>query len=60
MGEAMTAFTVQINCGSGMQSIETGYRDIQDGVSDPILAGGAEALSYAPLVFPGVPPSSGI
>lgn len=51
MGEAMTAFTVQINCGSGMQSIETGYRDIQDGVSDLILAGGTEALSYAPLVF---------
>src|ERR1700690_3988501 len=51
MGEAMTAFTVQINCGSGMQSIETGYRDIQDGVSNLILAGGTEALSYAPLVF---------
>jgi acetyl-CoA C-acetyltransferase len=51
MGEAMTAFTVQINCGSGMQSIDTAYRDIQNGVSDLILAGGAEALSYAPLVF---------
>ncbi len=51
MGEAMPAFTVQINCGSGMQSIETGYRDIEDGVSDLILAGGTEALSYAPLVF---------
>ena len=51
MGEAMTAFTVQINCGSGMQSIDTGYRDIEDGVSDLILAGGTEALSYAPLVF---------
>ena len=51
MGEAMTAFTVQINCGSGMQSIDTAYRDIQDGVSDLILAGGAEALSYAPLVY---------
>jgi acetyl-CoA C-acetyltransferase len=51
MGEAMTAFTVQINCGSGMQSIDTGYRDIQDGISDLILAGGTEALSYAPLVF---------
>src|ERR1700733_8413523 len=24
MGEAMVAFTVQINCGSGMQSIDTG------------------------------------
>jgi acetyl-CoA C-acetyltransferase len=51
MGEAMTAFTVQINCGSGMQSIDTAYRYIQNGTSDLILAGGAEALSYAPLVF---------
>jgi acetyl-CoA C-acetyltransferase len=51
MGEAMTAFTVQINCGSGMQSIDTAYRYIREGVSDLVLAGGAEALSYAPLVF---------
>src|SRR5205814_7223860 len=52
MGEAMIAFTVQINCGSGMQSIGTGYRTIREGVSDLILAGGSEALSYAPLVWP--------
>src|SRR5215813_2860017 len=51
MGEAMTAFTVQINCGSGMQSIDTAYRYIREGVSDLILAGGAESLSHAPLVF---------
>jgi acetyl-CoA C-acetyltransferase len=51
MGEAMTAFTVQINCGSGMQSIDTAYQYIREGKSDLILAGGAEALSYAPLVF---------
>jgi len=51
MGEAMTAFTVQINCGSGMQSIDTGYRYIQQGVSDLVLAGGAESLSHSPLVF---------
>jgi acetyl-CoA C-acetyltransferase len=51
MGEAMTAFTVQINCGSGMQSIDTAYRYIQDGTADLILAGGAESLSHAPLVF---------
>jgi acetyl-CoA C-acetyltransferase len=47
----MTAFTVQINCGSGMQSIDTAYRYIQEGLSDLILAGGAESLSHAPLVF---------
>lgn len=50
MGEAMPAFTVQINCGSGMQSIDTAYRYIADGSSDLILAGGAEALSHAPLL----------
>jgi acetyl-CoA C-acetyltransferase len=50
-GPQMTAFTVAINCGSGMQSIDTAFRYIQAGVSDLILAGGAEALSYAPLVL---------
>jgi acetyl-CoA C-acetyltransferase len=51
MGEAMTAFTVQINCGSGMQSIDTAYQYIKEGHSDLILAGGTEALSHAPLVY---------
>src|SRR5712691_6618447 len=51
MGEAMTAFTVQINCGSGMQSIDIAYRNIQLGISDLVLAGGAESLSHSPLVF---------
>ncbi|UTD25927.1 acetyl-CoA C-acetyltransferase [Bradyrhizobium sp. WD16] len=52
MGEDMVAFTVQINCGSGMQSIDTAYRYIQQGKGEMILAGGAEALSHAPLVWP--------
>jgi acetyl-CoA C-acetyltransferase len=51
MGEAMTAFTVQINCGSGMQSIDTAFRTIEAGKAELILAGGAEALSHAPLVL---------
>lgn len=51
MGAAMTAFTVQINCGSGMQSIDTAFRIIEAGKADLILAGGAEALSHAPLVL---------
>ncbi len=45
------AFTVQINCGSGMQSIDTAYRYIRDGSHQLILAGGAEALSHAPLTL---------
>ncbi|WP_234681897.1 acetyl-CoA C-acetyltransferase [Bradyrhizobium monzae] len=52
MGEDMVAFTVQINCGSGMQSIDTAYRYIREGYVDMILAGGTEALSHAPLVWP--------
>src|SRR3569833_3308282 len=52
MGEDMVAFTVQINCGSGMQSIDTAYRYIREGLADMILAGGTEALSHAPLVWP--------
>lgn len=51
MGEDMPAFTVQINCGSGMQSIDTAFRLIEGGNADLILAGGAEALSHAPLVL---------
>ncbi len=50
-GAQTTAFTVQINCGSGMQAMDTAYRYIADGGSDLILAGGAEALSHAPLVL---------
>ncbi|MET3528698.1 acetyl-CoA C-acetyltransferase [Phenylobacterium koreense] len=50
-GPQMTAFTVAINCGSGMQSIDTAFRYIREGVSDLVLAGGAEALSHAPLVL---------
>ncbi|MFC5585703.1 acetyl-CoA C-acetyltransferase [Nitratireductor kimnyeongensis] len=52
MGDAMPAFTVQINCGSGMQSIDTAFRTIEAGKADLILAGGTEALSHAPLVWP--------
>jgi len=51
LGNEMPAFTVQINCGSGMQSIDTAYRYIRAGHGDLILAGGAEALSRAPLVY---------
>jgi acetyl-CoA C-acetyltransferase len=51
MGAGMTAYTVQINCGSGMQSIDSAFRTIEAGVADLILAGGAEALSHAPLVL---------
>jgi acetyl-CoA C-acetyltransferase len=51
MGEHMVAFTIAINCGSGMQSIDTAFQYIRDGKADMIMAGGAEALSHAPLIY---------
>src|SRR5258708_40270353 len=33
VGEAMVAFTMQINCGAGMKPIATGYRYIREGIS---------------------------
>jgi acetyl-CoA C-acetyltransferase len=51
MGETMRAFTVQINCGSGMQSIDSAFRMIREGSRDLVLAGGTEALSHAPMQF---------
>lgn len=51
LGSAMPGWSVQRNCGSGMQSIDTGFRYIQQGLAEIILAGGTESLSHAPLVF---------
>ncbi len=51
LGADMPGWSVQRNCGSGMQSIDTGFRSIQSGNAEVILAGGTEALSHAPLVF---------
>ncbi|WP_367718631.1 acetyl-CoA C-acetyltransferase [Nitratireductor sp. GISD-1A_MAKvit] len=48
MGDAMPAYTVQINSGSGMQSIDTAFRTIQTGKAQLVLAGGTEAPSHVP------------
>ncbi|MEX6508273.1 acetyl-CoA C-acetyltransferase [Jiella sp. M17.18] len=51
LSDETPAFTVQINCGSGMQSIDTAYRTIENGQAEVVLAGGAEALSHSPLIL---------
>jgi acetyl-CoA C-acetyltransferase len=51
LGLDVPAFTVQINCGSGMQSIDTGFRMIENGDAELVLAGGVDALSRAPLLY---------
>lgn len=45
------AWTVQRNCGSGLQALDSAVQSIQIGRSDLILAGGTEAMSRAPLLF---------
>lgn len=50
-GDAVPAYTVQRNCGSGMQSIDSAMKDIREGRGDLILAGGVESMSQAPLKF---------
>jgi acetyl-CoA C-acetyltransferase len=50
-GKKVPAFTVQRNCASGMQALDSAVKDIQEGRHDLVLAGGTEAMSRAPLLF---------
>jgi acetyl-CoA C-acetyltransferase len=50
-GNAMPAWTVQRNCASGMQALDSAYNDIASGRANLVLAGGTEAMSRAPLLY---------
>jgi len=50
-GHNMPAYTVQRNCASGMQSLDSAVKDIASGRHDLVLAGGTEAMSQAPLLY---------
>lgn len=50
-GNQLTAHTVQRNCASGLQAIDSACRHIAHGYSDLILAGGVDAMSRAPLLL---------
>jgi acetyl-CoA C-acetyltransferase len=50
-GKGVPAWTVQRNCGSGMQAIDTAAMEIAFGRCDLVLAGGTEAMSHAPLIL---------
>jgi acetyl-CoA C-acetyltransferase len=45
------AWTVQRNCASGMQSVDSAYRNISNGDAELVLAGGVESMSHAPVLF---------
>lgn len=50
-GKRVPAWTVQRNCGSGMQAIDSAATDIAFGRADLVLAGGTEAMSHAPVLL---------
>ncbi len=50
-GPSVPGWTVQRNCASGMQSLDSAIKDIALGRHDLVLAGGTEAMSRAPLIF---------
>ena len=49
--QRVPAWTVQRNCASGMQSIESAWRNIRHGHADMVLAGGVEVMSRAPVLY---------
>ncbi|MEX2352930.1 MAG: acetyl-CoA C-acetyltransferase [Gammaproteobacteria bacterium] len=50
-GEKVPGWTVQRNCGSGMQAIDCALSNINSGRSELVLAGGTESMSHAPLMY---------
>lgn len=50
-GNKVPAWTVQRNCASGMQAIDSAYTNILVGKSNLVLAGGAEAMSHSPVLY---------
>ncbi len=50
-GKRVTAWTVQRNCGSGMEALDAAAVNIAHGRSDLVLAGGTEAMSHAPVLL---------
>lgn len=50
-GHRVPAWTVQRNCASGMQALESAALEIASGRSAIVLAGGTEAMSHHPVLF---------
>ena len=50
-GHRMPAWTVQRNCASGMQAIDSACTSLLLGKSELVLAGGTESMSHAPVLY---------
>ncbi len=50
-GDRVPAWTVQRNCASGMQALDSAAQDIATGRSHLVLAGGTESMSHSPVLL---------
>lgn len=50
-GHRVPAWTVQRNCASGMQALDSAAKDIISGRAELVLAGGVEAMSHHPVLL---------
>jgi acetyl-CoA C-acetyltransferase len=50
-GDRVPAWTVQRNCATGMQALDCAASSIAQSRADLVLAGGAEAMSHAPVLW---------
>ncbi|MEJ2456446.1 MAG: acetyl-CoA C-acetyltransferase [Candidatus Thiodiazotropha sp.] len=50
-GDKVPAWTVQRNCASGMQAVDSAALDIASGRAELVLAGGTEAMSHHPVLL---------
>ena len=50
-GDRVPAWTVQRNCATGMQAIDSAAQAIAGGRAELVLAGGTEAMSHAPVLW---------
>jgi acetyl-CoA C-acetyltransferase len=49
--ESISAWTVQRNCASGLQAIDSGVQSIRSVQSQLVMVGGTEAMSRAPILW---------
>jgi len=49
--ESIPAWTVQRNCASGLQALDSALQSIHEGRANMVLAGGTEAMSLAPVLL---------
>ncbi len=47
----VTAFTVNMACGSGLKAIDLAFRQVRDGDAEVVLAGGTESMSHVPYLL---------